>query len=64
MIQAPAIEVRDVYKSFKTVRAVRGIDLTIHPGRFFGFGEEKVSEIISLVNLEKKNYVSFLILNV
>jgi len=28
------IEVRNVYKSFKTVQAVRGIDLHIAPGRF------------------------------
>jgi len=30
----PVIEVRDVYKSFKTVDAVRGVDLAIHPGQF------------------------------
>ncbi|MBL7138718.1 MAG: ABC transporter ATP-binding protein [Bacteroidales bacterium] len=29
-----AIEVRNVFKSFKTVRAVRGVDLTILPGQF------------------------------
>lgn len=33
-MQSPAIEVRDVYKSYKTVKAVRGIDLTINPGQF------------------------------
>lgn len=31
---APAIEVHDVYKSFKTVRAVRGVNLTIPRGQF------------------------------
>jgi len=34
MTSPPAIEVRNVYKSFKTVQAVRGIDLTILSGRF------------------------------
>ena len=34
MISSPAIEVRDVFKSFKTVQAVRGVDLTIMPGQF------------------------------
>jgi ABC-2 type transport system ATP-binding protein len=34
MIDLPVIEVRNVYKSFKTVQAVRGIDLHIGPGRF------------------------------
>jgi ABC-2 type transport system ATP-binding protein len=28
------IEVRQVYKSFKTVQAVKGVDLSIHPGQF------------------------------
>ncbi len=30
----PVIEVRDVHKSFRTVQAVRGIDLSISPGQF------------------------------
>jgi len=30
----PVIEVRDVYKSFKTVQAVRGVDLSIGKGEF------------------------------
>ena len=34
MNNAPVIEVRNVYKSFKTVQAVRGIDLRICAGRF------------------------------
>ncbi len=32
----PVIEVKDVYKSFKSVHAVRGIDLTIGEGQFIG----------------------------
>ncbi len=31
---SPVIEVRNVHKSFKTVQAVRGIDLRIGPGQF------------------------------
>jgi ABC-2 type transport system ATP-binding protein len=34
MPTAPSIEVRNVFKSFKTVQAVRGVDLTILPGQF------------------------------
>ena len=34
MKSQPVIEVRDVHKSFKTVQAVRGIDLSISPGQF------------------------------
>ncbi len=33
-METPAIEVRNVHKSFKTVHAVRGIDLRIMPGEF------------------------------
>lgn len=36
MIPAPSIEVRNVHKSFKSVHAVRGVDLTIQPGQFVG----------------------------
>lgn len=34
MSNQPIIEVKNVHKSFKRVQAVRGIDLTISPGRF------------------------------
>lgn len=34
MSATPAIEVRDVCKSFKTVHAIRGVSLTILPGQF------------------------------
>ncbi|MEO6396683.1 MAG: ATP-binding cassette domain-containing protein [Devosia sp.] len=34
---AAAIEVKGLVKSFKTVEAVRGIDLVVHPGETFGF---------------------------
>ncbi|TSA25986.1 MAG: ABC transporter ATP-binding protein [Bacteroidetes bacterium] len=34
MSPSPVIEVRNVFKSFKTVQAVCGVDLTILPGQF------------------------------
>lgn len=34
MSPSPVIEVRNVFKSFKTVHAVRGVNLTIYPGQF------------------------------
>ncbi len=34
MIDQPAIEVKKVFKSFKTVQAVRGVDLQIQRGHF------------------------------
>ncbi|HWA17451.1 MAG TPA: ATP-binding cassette domain-containing protein [Devosia sp.] len=33
----PAVEVRGLTKTFKTVEAVKGIDLTVYPGETFGF---------------------------
>ena len=63
MIQAPAIEVRDVYKSFKTVRAVRGIDLTINPGQFVallgpnGAGKTTIVEMIEGIQRPDKGQI-------
>ncbi|GLY28767.1 ATP-binding cassette domain-containing protein [Kineosporia sp. NBRC 101731] len=37
MTSAPAVEARDVYKSYPGVDAVRGLDLTVGQGEFFGF---------------------------
>ncbi len=34
MAESPVVEVKDVYKSFKTVQAVRGVNLNIMPGQF------------------------------
>lgn len=34
MSPSPVIEVKNVFKSFKTVHAVRGVNLTIYPGQF------------------------------
>ena len=34
LVDIPAVEVKDVYKSFKTVKAVNGVNLTIQPGQF------------------------------
>jgi ABC-2 type transport system ATP-binding protein len=36
MSPSPVIEVRNVFKSFKAVQAVRGVDLTIYTGQFVG----------------------------
>jgi ABC-2 type transport system ATP-binding protein len=33
-VNIPAVEVKDVYKSFKTVKAVKGVSLSIKPGQF------------------------------
>ena len=48
----PVIEVRNVFKSFKAVQAVRGIDLRIYPGQFIallgpnGAGKTTLVEMI------------------
>jgi len=34
LINIPAVEVKNVYKSFKTVKAVNGVNLTINQGQF------------------------------
>lgn len=34
MAESPVVEVKDVYKSFKTVQAVRGVNFNIMPGQF------------------------------
>ena len=52
MSPSPVIEVRNVFKSFKTVHAVRGVNLTIYPGQFVallgpnGAGKTTLVEII------------------
>src|ERR1043165_2881509 len=33
----PAVDIRGLVKTFKTVEAVKGIDLTVHTGETFGF---------------------------
>ena len=52
MSPSPVIEVKNVFKSFKTVHAVRGVNLTIYPGQFVallgpnGAGKTTLVEII------------------
>jgi len=57
------IEVKDVYKSFKTVQAVRGIDLCIHKGQFTailgpnGAGKTTLVEMIEGVQKPDKGEI-------
>jgi ABC-2 type transport system ATP-binding protein len=63
MDQAPVIEVRQVYKSFKTVQAVKGIDLTIRPGEFVallgpnGAGKTTLVEMIEGIQFPDKGEI-------
>lgn len=63
MSELPAIEVKDVYKSFKTVQAVRGIDLTIKPGQFVallgpnGAGKTTLVEMIEGIQKPDKGEI-------
>jgi ABC-2 type transport system ATP-binding protein len=63
MNELPAIEVKDVYKSFKTVQAVRGIDLTITPGQFVallgpnGAGKTTLVEMIEGIQKPDKGEI-------
>lgn len=62
-MQSPAIEVREVYKSYKTVKAVRGIDLTINPGQFVallgpnGAGKTTLVEMIEGIQRPDKGEI-------
>jgi ABC-2 type transport system ATP-binding protein len=59
----PAIQVKDVYKSFKTVQAVQGIDLTISPGQFVallgpnGAGKTTLVEMIEGIQKPDKGEI-------
>lgn len=37
MNEHPAIKIESLYKSYGSVKALRGVDLEIHPGEIFGF---------------------------
>jgi ABC-2 type transport system ATP-binding protein len=54
-LAVPAIELRSVVKDYGRTRALRGIDLTIEPGRIFGFlgpnGAGKTTTIRLLLDL-------------
>ncbi|SDP10987.1 ABC-2 type transport system ATP-binding protein [Pedococcus dokdonensis] len=53
----PAIELRGLTKSFGSVRAVRGIDLTVHPGEIIAFlgpnGAGKTTTIDMMLGLSR-----------
>jgi ABC-2 type transport system ATP-binding protein len=63
MDELPVIEVREVYKSFKTVQAVRGIDLRIGNGQFVallgpnGAGKTTLVEMIEGIQKPDKGEI-------
>jgi ABC-2 type transport system ATP-binding protein len=63
---APVIEVRNVFKSFKTVQAVRGIDLKIFPGEFVALlgpnGAGKTTLVEMIEGIQKPDRGDILIL--
>jgi ABC-2 type transport system ATP-binding protein len=62
----PVIEVRNVFKSFKTVQAVRGIDLRIYPGQFVALlgpnGAGKTTLVEMIEGIQKPDRGDILIL--
>ncbi|HSD64395.1 MAG TPA: ABC transporter ATP-binding protein [Ignavibacteriaceae bacterium] len=56
----PAIEVRDVYKSFKAVKAVNGVNLTIQQGQFTALlgpnGAGKTTLVEMVEGIQKPDY--------
>jgi ABC-2 type transport system ATP-binding protein len=63
MTESPVIEVKDVYKSFKAVQAVRGVNLTIKPGQFVailgpnGAGKTTLVEMIEGIQKPDKGEI-------
>ena len=63
---APVIEVRNVFKSFKTVQAVKGIDLAIYPGQFVallgpnGAGKTTLVEMIEGIQIPDRGEIQIL----
>ena len=66
MKEQPVIEVKDVYKSFKTVQAVRGIDLKINSGQFVAFlgpnGAGKTTLVEMIEGIQKPDKGDILIM--
>lgn len=67
MMNSPAvIEVRDVFKSFKTVQAVRGVSLRIQPGQFVAIlgpnGAGKTTLVEMIEGIQKPDKGEILIL--
>jgi ABC-2 type transport system ATP-binding protein len=65
-IHSLAVEVKDVYKSFKTVKAVNGVNLTIKQGQFTallgpnGAGKTTLVEMIEGIQKPDKGEISIL----
>ncbi len=63
---SPVVEVRDVYKSFKTVKAVNGVNLTIEQGQFTallgpnGAGKTTLVEMIEGIQKPDKGDITIL----
>jgi|ERR1035438_141070 ABC-2 type transport system ATP-binding protein len=55
--EVSAVQLRDVYKSFGSVQAVRGVDLTVRPGEVLAFlgpnGAGKTSTIDTILGLSQ-----------
>jgi len=66
MSNAPVIEVRNVHKSFKTVQAVRGIDLSISAGQFVALlgpnGAGKTTMVEMIEGIQKPDHGDILIM--
>jgi ABC-2 type transport system ATP-binding protein len=63
----PVIEVRNVFKSFKTVQAVRGIELRIYPGQYVAIlgpnGAGKTTLVEMIEGIQKPDSGEILIMN-
>lgn len=61
--QAPVIEIKDLHRSYGKVDAVKGLNLTVQPGRCYGFlgrnGAGKTSTIHCLLNLLRPEPAQF-----
>lgn len=66
MVDLPAIEVKKVFKSFKTVQAVKGIDLTIPAGQFVAIlgpnGAGKTTLVEMIEGIQKPDSGEILVL--
>ena len=66
MLAEPVIEVRSVFKSFKTVQAVRGIDFRVYPGQFVALlgpnGAGKTTLVEMIEGIQKPDRGEILIL--
>src|ERR1035438_397113 len=57
--EVSAVQLRDVYKSFGSVQAVRGVDLTVRPGEVLAFlgpnGAGKTSTIDTILGRSEEH---------